>query len=263
MRTFFTVLFLFFLCAASYAQQDTLSVMSSSTLNVPHQKWYQSKYVKESIAPVSLAAASGIILAIPDLKENLQNKLNWNDDLKPGYVNMGDDYIRYLPTVATYVLGDILSDYGFRPKHRFIDRTVILAVSYIASDFVVHNTKHWVKSIRPGRGPESTDYSFPSQHTAMAFVGATFLHHELGYISPWISVAGYLTACYVGYSRIARNRHWTSDVLMGAAVGILMTNASYWAYDGIMGLFSKKDELTVTPYFDVDNTAGVAVCYRF
>lgn len=259
MRVYIILFLLLIACVAkAKAQADSLQTESDND-----KRWYQSRYVKESIAPLSLAAGSVVVLTVPGLKEGLQDKLNWNDDLKPGYVNMGDDYIRYLPTVATYLLGDALADYGFRPKHRFIDRTVILAVSYIASDFVVHNTKHLTKSIRPGRGPESTDYSFPSQHTAMAFVGATFLHRELGHVSPWISVGGYAVAGYVGYSRIARNRHWTSDVLMGAAVGILMTNATYWAYDGVMGLFSKGDNLSVSPYFGADDTAGIYVCYQF
>jgi membrane-associated phospholipid phosphatase len=97
----------------------------------------------------------------------------------------------------------------------------------------------------------------------MAFVGATFLHRELGHISPWISVGGYLAASYVGYSRIARNRHWTSDVLMGATVGMLMTNATYWAYDGIMSLLSKTDKsVSLAPYTDLENV-GISFSVQF
>lgn len=254
------ILILLFAVIRLCAQTDTLGISDKMQTD---KRWYQSRYIKESIAPIGLAAGGLVILAIPSLKEGLQDKMNWNDDLKPGYINMGDDFIRYVPTAATYILGDLLRDYGFQPKHRFIDRTVILAVSYVASDFVIHNTKKLTKSIRPGRNPSNTDYSLPSQHTAMAFVGATFLHRELGHISPWISVGGYVVASYVGYSRIARNRHWTSDVLLGAAVGILMTNATYLAYDGVMSLFKKGDELSISPYFDMGNTAGIYVCYKF
>ncbi len=258
MRISGIILLVFLLSVKSFAQSDTTVVTDSFQVHKTEQtvKWYNSQYVQESIAPVSLALGSAIILVVPGLKGGLQSKLNWNDDLKPGYINLGEDYVRYAPAVAEYAL----SLCGMKSKHRFIDRTVVLAVSYIASDFVVYNMKNITKSLRPGRLPGNTDYSLPSQHTAMAFVAATFLDHELGYISPWISVGGYVAAGYVGYVRIARNRHWTSDVLMGAAVGMLMTNATYWAYDGVMKLFPKN--LTIAPTIDPQQT-GLYVCYTF
>lgn len=226
---------------------DTMKVVDVK----PH--WYKSRYVQESIVPVGLAAGSLAIMAIPNLKENLQNKLNWNNQNSPNYINLGDDYVRYAPAVAAYAL----SAFGLKSKHRFIDRSVILAVAYIASDFVVHNAKNLTRELRPDGGANN---SFPSQHAAIAFIGATFLDHELGYISPWISVGGYVTASYVAYARVARNAHWTNDVLMGAAVGIIMTNATYWAYDGVMKLFPKK--LTISPIIDSQQT-GLYLCYKF
>lgn len=224
-----------------------------STFPVSH---FGRLQVIESIAPIGLVFSSAIIINFPGLKIDLQNNLNWDNDLKPNYINLGDDYVRYAPAVAAYAL----SACGLKSKHRFIDRTVILAVSFIASDFVVHNMKNMSKSLRPGRASNSTDYSLPSQHTAMAFVGASFLDHELGYISPWISVGGYAVAGYVGYARIARNRHWTSDVLFGAAVGLFATNATYWAYDGVMKLLPKN--LSLVPIID-SQQKGMYFCYQF
>ncbi len=239
-----------------HAQTDSLKIVTD--ISIPQKlEWYKTKYIKESIVPLGLATASLTILAIPNLKENLQAKLNWNNQAKSSYIDLGDDYVRYAPIVAAYLLSDALTDYGFRPKHKFIDRTAILAVAYIASDFVVHNTKQIVKAPRPDK-TENT--SMPSQHTAMAFVAASFLDHELGHVSPWISVGGYAAASYVGYARVARNAHYTPDVLMGAAVGILMTNATYWAYDGVMKLLPER--LIVSPIADFQQT-GVYVCYKF
>jgi len=48
--------------------------------------------------------------------------------------------------------------------------------------------------------------------------------------------------------------------LMGAAVGIIMTNATYWAYDGVMKIFPKH--LTVLPIIDSKQT-GLNLCYTF
>lgn len=249
------ILLLFTICLLAtklFAQADSVNIVDTTKIEEPITV-FKSRYIQESFVPVSLAVASLTIMAIPNLKQKLQSKLMWNDQSQPGYINLGDDYVRYAPTVAAYALSAI----GLKSKHRFIDRSVILAMSYITSDFIVNNTKKITQETRPD-GLENT--SMPSQHTAMAFVAATFLDHELGYISPWISVGGYTVASYAGYARIARNAHWTNDVLMGAAVGILMTNATYWAYDGVMKLFPKN--LTISPVINPQQT-GMYVCYKF
>ena len=256
MRLILLILFVILFTSPLKAQRDSLTALDTTFVEL-QTKWYESHFAKESIAPLSLAFGSLLIISIPNLKEKLQHGLSWNSDLEPNYINLGDDYIRYLPTVSAYAL----SAFGFKSKHRLIDRTVILAISYITSDFVVFNTKKLTKSPRPnGRTTTNTGYSFPSQHTAMAFVAATFLDHELGYISPWISVGGYLTAGYVGYARVARDAHWTSDVLMGAAVGIVTTHACYLAYDGVLKLFPKN--LTMVPIVD-SQQKGFYLCYHF
>lgn len=251
---FILIVLIIFVTTRLLAQIDSVRMHAvADTIKVPHTTWTHSKYIRQSIVPVSLAVGGLTIMAIPNLKENIQKNLNWNNITSPNYINLGEDYVRYAPTIAAYALGAC----GLKSTHRFIDRTIILTASCIVSDFVVYNTKNIVKELRPN-GDERT--SFPSQHTAMAFVAATFLDHELGYISPWISVGGYLSASYVGYCRLAQNAHYTNDVLMGAAVGIIMTNATYWAYDGVMKLFPKN--LTIAPISSLQQT-GLYVCYKF
>ena len=70
--------------------------------------------------------------------------------------------------------------------------------------------------------------SWPSGHTATAFVGATLLHKEYGLTrSPWWSVAGYGVATATGVMRVLNNRHWISDVMSGAGIGIMSTELGY------------------------------------
>jgi hypothetical protein len=38
---------------------------------------------------------------------------------------------------------------------------------------------------------------------------------------PWIRILSYSTASLIGLSRITENKHWASDVLVGAAIGYL------------------------------------------
>jgi hypothetical protein len=63
------------------------------------------------------------------------------------------------------------------------------------------------------------DTSFPSGHTALAFSLATALSNE--FQGHWDDVGFYSLATLTGLSRINDNKHWFSDVLAGAAVGVL------------------------------------------
>ncbi len=66
--------------------------------------------------------------------------------------------------------------------------------------------------------PFTTAGSFPSGHTAMAFALATTLGDASH--SPWVTGALYAVAGGTAWSRIYNARHWPSDVVMGAALGI-------------------------------------------
>lgn len=93
--------------------------------------------------------------------------------------------------------------------------------------------KHTVRRERPDGNARN---SFPSGHTATAFMCATLLHKEYGEtVSPWISVAGYGLAVTTGLCRIEANRHFCSDVLAGAAIGIFSAELAYDMNTAIFG----------------------------
>ena len=99
------------------------------------------------------------------------------------------------------------------------------AMSYGIMALFVNSIKYTAKEMRPDG---STRNSWPSGHTATAFVGATILHKEYGLTrSPWYSVAGYGVATATGVMRVLNNRHWVSDVLSGAGVGIMSGELAY------------------------------------
>ena len=57
---------------------------------------------------------------------------------------------------------------------------------------------------------------------------ASLLHKEYGLTrSPWWSVAGYGVATATGVMRVLNNRHWISDVMSGAGIGIMSTELGY------------------------------------
>lgn len=87
--------------------------------------------------------------------------------------------------------------------------------------------KYSFKEKRPDSGARN---SFPSEHTATAFMGAEFLRREYKEVSPWIGYAGYAVAAATGYLRIYNNRHYFNDVIAGACIGIVSTKLAYWLY---------------------------------
>ena len=97
--------------------------------------------------------------------------------------------------------------------------------SYGVMAAFVNSIKYTTSEMRPDG---STRNSWPSGHTATAFVGATILHKEYGLTrSPWYSIGGYTLATATGVMRVLNNRHWISDVLSGAGIGILSTELAY------------------------------------
>ena len=132
-----------------------------------------------------------------------------------------DDYSQFFGPVMTVGLKlagvEGRSDWG-----RFMVST---AMSYGIMAGFVNGIKYTAKEMRPDG---STANSWPSGHTATAFVGATILHKEYGLTrSPWYSVAGYSVATATGVMRVLNNRHWISDVLSGAGIGIMSGELAY------------------------------------
>ncbi len=62
--------------------------------------------------------------------------------------------------------------------------------------------------------------SFPSGHTTVIFAAATVFAKEYKN-TPWVPVVAYSAASLVGLSRITENKHWMSDVVVGATLGYL------------------------------------------
>lgn len=145
------------------------------------------------------------------------------DDDNPDSKTHLDDYTLYVPAVA--VLGLNLA--GVRGKNNVVDATFIYGFSSGIANSIVVPLKRFAKEQRP----DSSDaLSFPSGHTTTAFVSAEFLRQEYKDVSPWIGAAGYGVAVLTGYLRMYNNKHWFSDVVAGAGVGIISTRLSYWLY---------------------------------
>lgn len=114
------------------------------------------------------------------------------------------------------------------------NRPARAAVNWGGGMLIMGGIVNVIKSTSQIMRPDGTaKNSFPSGHTATAFMNATFLHREYGHVNPLYSILGYTMSTYTGISRSLNNRHWLSDILAGAGIGILSADLSYLIVDNL------------------------------
>ena len=161
-----------------------------------------------------------------------------------------DDYAQYFGPAM--VVGLKLGGYEGRSDWPRLLSSA--AMSYAIMAAFVNGIKYTAKEMRPDG---STANSWPSGHTATAFVGASLLHKEYGLTrSPWWSVAGYGVATATGVMRVLNNRHWISDVMSGAGIGIMSTELGYALCDL---MFKGKGLLRNDMVFDSESPSFFSV----
>jgi hypothetical protein len=135
------------------------------------------------------------------------------------FENSADDYIAFAPGLL--MLG--LDLFHVKSSSNFANQSALTAKSVTLTLGVVYILKYSTQVMRPDNTSEN---SFPSGHTAFAFTLAEVLHQEFK-DKPLIYISGYALATTVGAMRILNNRHWFSDVLVGAGIGIAATKLIY------------------------------------
>lgn len=177
---------------------------------------------RQLIIPTALIGYGVIALSNEDLKSfnlNIRDNITEDNHRKLAL----DNITQFVPMASVYALNFL----GNKGKHNFKDRTIIMGTAYMLMGSTVFGLKNWTGVERPDGSAHS---SFPSGHTANAFMGAEFLFQEYKDVAPWYGIVGYLVASGTGYLRMYNNRHWFSDVAAGAGIGILSTKVAYWIH---------------------------------
>jgi len=231
-----------------WAQIPPVTLHVEKTDTLPEQRGYE-----EVILPTSIVAVSALFVNngwLTQRREDVQDIFSAHGK---NHIKI-DDYMQYSPMLAVYALNLC----GIKGKHSFVDRTIILAMSYAIMGMVVNSMKYSFKEKRPD---SNTKNSFPSGHTATAFMGAEFLYQEY---KETYSLIGYGIAAITGYLRIYNDRHWINDVVAGACIGLLSTKLSYWLYPKIFKKRGKKTSLNIIglPNYSQERL-GMNVCIVF
>ncbi len=243
---FTPLLFLFTNLSSGYSQAGHLNRSEFTIIldtTVQRGNEYPKFNAKELILP-------GVALGYGFLALNNSTLIDWNESIQEsiaGDNEVGvDDFGLFIPVALTYSI-DLFTH---QAEHSFKDRTLILLTATAINNGVTFGLKSITNEQRPG---EEKFNSFPSGHTSNAFMGAEFLRQEFKNSSPWYGVVGYGLGTTVAYLRIYNNKHWFSDVVAGAAVGVLSTKVAYWIYPWMDNLF-KNDKhsakLSLYPAFD-------------
>jgi PAP2 superfamily len=213
---------------------------------------------KQVIIPALLVGYGVVGLqnnSIKQLNFDVKKKLTPSD----GNKIIVDDYTQFLPLAATFGLEAL----GVPSKNNFKDKAIIAATATLIMSATVFSLKKSTSQLRPDQFGFN---SFPSGHTATAFMGAELMYQEYKDQSIWYGVSGYAVAATTGYLRMYNNRHWLTDVLAGAGIGIVSAKAAYWLYPCINKMFKPNNESKIKtvyiPYYD-GKTIGVGLVSNF
>jgi len=197
---------------------------------------------KALAAPIVLISAGAYATIDNDLIDRIEIQEERNEWM-PGFRHHADDYLQYAPIAAVYGL----NAFGLKGKNDFVNRSAILIKSELLMAALTFSLKKITAVPRPDTGQPT---SFPSGHTAQAFAAATFMAKEYGRQDISYIIGAYSLATGIGLMRIMNNRHWMSDVLAGAGIGILSTNIVYLTHKTIILKRKKVPSVVLSPIYN-------------
>lgn len=156
-------------------------------------------------------------------------------------VEKSTDVLMFAPSAAGLAATLVLKDY------KGTGQLALGAATSLATTLLI---KYTVSKERPDG---SDDHSFPSNHTAVAFQGASFIQRRYGWK---YGLPAYVVSTYVAWGRVFARKHDCWDVLGGAAIGI---GCSYI----YTRPFARKLDLALSPAVFGDDKFGIYASLTF
>lgn len=209
---------------------------------------------KSLILPASLITVGAVGTAIDGMNDF--HLFSRRDSVKQIRI---DDYMEWGMLGWVFVC-DLMG----KEKHNWVDQLCLVMISEGLNAGMTRAVKYAVNERRPDGGP----HSFPSGHTANAFLGAHIAYKEFKDSSPVLAYSGYALATFVACSRLYNNRHWVADVVAGAGFGILSVELAYLCYFPVRNAIARKinlkksDRLVIAPTLN-EQGGGFYLSYSF
>jgi membrane-associated phospholipid phosphatase len=208
------------------------------------EPWYRDRH---RLLHVSITLAGGVFFAAtettfkPDLAPttctwcnppgfdaSARNALVWHDPARADQISTFTGFVA-TPALELGMIAVTSIELPDRSWARLIDDTLPILETEAIAETINQITKFSVARARPfvhfTNAPFDIDnnVSFFSGHTTLVFavtVSAGYVAHTRNYaVEPYIWATGLTLAATTGYLRIAADKHYLSDVLVGAAVG--------------------------------------------
>lgn len=152
------------LVANAQTVQDSLTTANDSPCTTAHKFQYKPLIIPSSMLLIGYIGVKNGWLH--QVNREVRNTLCHHSSTESM-----DNYLQYLPLIADYGLSAL----GAKAKHGYGDRTIALATSYLSLAIIVNGLKLTTDAPRPSG---SANNSFPSGHTATAFMGAEIIRQE-------------------------------------------------------------------------------------
>lgn len=166
-------------------------------------------------AGVVLGVGGGLSLAVrhedADVTRRAAASQALDTAFEPGAV-LGGGFVQFGAAFATFALG--------RAQHS--PRVSLLGADLVRAQIVDAALTQTLKFAVDRQRPDGGRYSFPSGHSSGSFATATVLQRHFGWK---VGIPAYGLAAYIAGSRLQENKHYLSDVVFGAAVGIVSGRA--------------------------------------
>jgi membrane-associated phospholipid phosphatase len=166
--------------------------------------------------PLGLAAAAFAMTIWPydaQITQKASSSPAWKDAFE-GWARIGgQEWFLATAAIGTYAYGRTFDHPGFvAVGGDLIEAESIAGVSTLAVKVAVHRTR-----------PDGESRSFPSGHAAGTFAAATVLQRHFGLK---VGVPLYAAASLVSIARLQANSHYPTDIIIGAAIGLLCGRAA-------------------------------------
>ncbi|RPD49855.1 phosphatase PAP2 family protein [Hymenobacter sediminis] len=204
------------------------------------QPWYKGKLVKAVVVPAVLIGYGAYTFNGGGFYTNQEANRDIHK-LFPTFRTKADDILIFAP----YAELGLVALAGVESRNDRINVGLVVLKSELIMLSTVFAVKHLSRETRPDG---SDNLSFPSGHTAQAFLAASIVHNEFRNKSQWYGIGAYTIATSVAALRMINNKHWQSDVVAGAGFGILSAHLGYLTHRNRWGRKPRLPEgMSFTP----------------
>ncbi|GAB2681666.1 hypothetical protein GCM10027036_40490 [Flavihumibacter cheonanensis] len=240
-RCLFSAIFFVF-CLPVFGQEDSLpanyyrinkTYIGSYFTDFPKVVTAPARYSSKDWRTVAIVVAgTGAMMTLDrSIKQWVQaNRNNFLSQTSRIIEPFGNEYSPYL-VGAMYLTGVLTKD------RRMEHVSLVSAKSLVFTTLLTAGSKQLVRRRRPAYTDDPFEFnsmfqggrewtSFPSGHANTVFTVATAIALQYN-DKKWVPYVAYGIAGLTGVSRIYDNRHWATDVIVGAAMGHFITKTLY------------------------------------